>query len=56
MRNERRMSGSARGGGKPTAERQCGAHRLLNPFYASVEQRVLSPIRARLCERCAAVN
>jgi hypothetical protein len=30
MRNERRMSGSARGDEKPTAEKRSGAHRLLN--------------------------
>jgi len=32
MRNERRMSGSARGDEKPTAEKRYGAHRLLNHF------------------------
>ena len=31
MRNERRMSGSARGDEKPTAAKRYGAHRLLNP-------------------------
>jgi deazaflavin-dependent oxidoreductase (nitroreductase family) len=36
MPTERRMSGSARGGGKPTAERQCGAHRLLNQLFFAI--------------------
>lgn len=47
MRTERRMSGSARGDEKPTAARQCGAHRLLNPFYASVEQRDNPDLRGK---------
>jgi len=47
MRTERRTSGSARGDEKPTAARQCGTHRLLNPFYASVEQRDNPDLRGR---------
>ena len=45
MRNERRMSGSVRGGEKPAAERQRGAHRLLYCTSDNLLQPVLMSLR-----------